>query len=357
MSPRMGLAVDGGNSKTDLALVGADGSVLAAVRGPGSSPQRLGIDGCIEVLERLLRDAAQRAALDGNREAVADVGEILMAGADLPEEERALHDALGERNWARSVAVANDTFAVLRTGTERGWGVAIVCGAGLNCIGVGPDGRQARFPALGAISGDWGGGEDVGLAGLGAAARSADGRGSKTTLERAVPAHFGLRTPAEVAEAIHLRRLPSQRVVELAPIVLAEAANDSVARELVDRLVAEIVALARVAMTRLDLLERPVEILLGGGLLRSDDGDLASAVATHVETVAAQADVRVIASPPIVGAALLALDQLKADGAARARLRRELDAAVVELEETPTGGAVDSDGIPVRAVPQGKGHG
>jgi hypothetical protein len=199
------------------------------VRGPGSSPQRLGIDGCIEVLERLLQDAAQRAALDGNREAVADVGEILMAGADLPEEERALHDALGERSWAE--ASPSPMTPSPSCGRYRRGGVWRSSAAPASTASAsGRMARQARFPALGAISGDWGGGEDVGLAGLGAAARSADGRGSKTTLERAVPAHFGLRTPAEVAEAIHLHRLPSQRVVELAPIVLAEAADDSIAR-------------------------------------------------------------------------------------------------------------------------------
>jgi N-acetylglucosamine kinase-like BadF-type ATPase len=348
MSPRLALAVDGGNSKTDLTFVSADGTVLAAVRGPGSSPQRIGVDGCLETLDRLVHEASHRADLDGRP---ADVGEILIAGADLPQEERTLRGALEERNWARSVAVANDTFAVLRAGTERGWGVAIVCGAGINCIGVGPDGTQARFPALGAISGDWGGGEDLGLAGLTAAARSADGRGPKTTLERAVPSHFGLRTPADVAEAIHLRRLPSQRLVELAPIVLAEAADDSVARGLFDRLVTEIVALARVAMTRLELLERPVEILLGGGLLRSDHGGLAAAVAAQVRTVTANADVRVIGSPPIVGAALLALDQLDADEDARTRVRRELDSAMAELERESAGAAVDRDGIPLGADP------
>ena len=37
MSRTAVLAVDGGNSKTDLALVEADGSVLALVRGPLSS--------------------------------------------------------------------------------------------------------------------------------------------------------------------------------------------------------------------------------------------------------------------------------------------------------------------------------
>jgi N-acetylglucosamine kinase-like BadF-type ATPase len=351
MTAPLALAVDGGNSKTDLAFVGADGAVLATVRGPGSSPQRIGIDGSLEVLERLVAEAGDRARLDGRP---ADVGEILIAGADLPEDERVLRRALEERNWARRVAVANDTFAVLRAGTDRGWGVAIVCGAGMNCIGVAPDGRQARFPALGAISGDWGGGEDVGLAGLAAAARSADGRGPKTTLERAVPSHFGFQTPADIATAIHLRRLPSQRLVELAPIVLAHAAEDSVARSLFDRLVTEIVALARVAMTRLDLLEHQVEILLGGGLLRSDDGNLAAAVAADMRAVAAHAEVRVIGSPPIVGAALMALDQLGADGHARAQVRRQLDAAVAELEQGSAGVAVDRDGIPIGGDREGE---
>ena len=44
------LAVDGGGSKTDLALVRADGEVLSLVRGPRSSPQHLGIEGSLDVL-------------------------------------------------------------------------------------------------------------------------------------------------------------------------------------------------------------------------------------------------------------------------------------------------------------------
>ena len=38
------LAIDGGNSKTHLALVRVDGTVLALVRGPLSSPYHLGVD-------------------------------------------------------------------------------------------------------------------------------------------------------------------------------------------------------------------------------------------------------------------------------------------------------------------------
>jgi N-acetylglucosamine kinase-like BadF-type ATPase len=324
------LAVDGGNSKTDLALVARDGSVLALVRGPLSSPHHIGVDGCLGVLEQLLADATSDGGPGGRP--VADVAELLMAGVDFPAEEETLRQAVAARGWSRRLRVGNDTFAVLRAGTERDWGVAVTCGAGINCVGVAPDGRQARFPALGAITGDWGGGYDLGLAAVSAAARSEDGRGPRTSLERAVPAHFELSTPAELAEAMHTGRVEQRRVLELAPLVLAEAADDAVAAEIVDRLASEVVALARVALTRLGLTGEPVEVVLGGGILQDADGDLLAAIDGGVREVAPQATVHPTATPAIVGAVLLGLDELGAGRDEQERVRRELAVAVSKLE-------------------------
>ncbi len=50
------LAVDGGNSKTDLALVGADGRLLAALRGPTTSHQQVGLADGTERLVGLVRE-------------------------------------------------------------------------------------------------------------------------------------------------------------------------------------------------------------------------------------------------------------------------------------------------------------
>jgi N-acetylglucosamine kinase-like BadF-type ATPase len=324
------LAVDGGNSKTDLALVARDGSVLSLVRGPLSSPHHLGVEGCLAVLERLLADAVREAELAAPR--TAEIAELLMAGVDFPAEEETLREAVAERSWANRVHVGNDTFAVLRAGTDRAWGVAVTCGAGINCVGVAPDGRHARFPALGAITGDWGGGYDLGLAAVSAAARSEDGRGPRTSLERAVPAYFGLATPSDLAEAIHSGRLEQRRVIELAPLVLAEAADDAVAAEIVQHLAHEVIALARVALTRLDLADEPVEVLLGGGVLQDADGDLLAVIAAGLKQAAPAVTVRPTASPAIVGAALLGLDKLEAGPEAQARLRRELGVAFTRLE-------------------------
>ena len=59
------LAIDGGNSKTDVALIGWDGTVLAAVRGPGASHEDYGIDGATYVafpdVVRAIQEADQNA--------------------------------------------------------------------------------------------------------------------------------------------------------------------------------------------------------------------------------------------------------------------------------------------------------
>jgi len=319
------LAVDGGNSKTDLALVETDGTVVAHARGPLSSPHHIGLDGCVGVLQALVEEAG----LNGRR---ANLAQVMLAGVDFPEEEERVHAALDTRGWASTTRVGNDTFAVLRAGSERGWGVAITCGAGINCVGVAPDGRHVRFPALGLMTGDWGGGYDVGEAGLAAAARSEDGRGPVTRLQHLLPAHFGLDSPLEVAHRIHIGEIAQRRIAELAPVVLRAAAGDAVAASIRDRLVEEIVALARATVTRLGLLEEEVEIVVGGGMMRNADSELLGRIDTGLRRVGARLRLRRTSVPPVVGAALLGLDAVGAGAEAQERVRNELTAAVERHE-------------------------
>jgi N-acetylglucosamine kinase-like BadF-type ATPase len=316
---RLALAVDGGNSKTDAVLLREDGAVLGLARSGGSSPHQLGVERALDVVNELVEELAPPTRPE---EAL-----LLLAGVDFEDEERALEAAASARGWARRARVGNDTFAVLRAGTDRGFGVAVVCGAGMNCIGVARDGRHARFPALGSITGDWGGGGDVGAEALFAAARSEDGRGPRTLLEARVSEHFGLGAPSEVAHEIHRRRLDQRRLLELAPLVLELAADDPVAASIVDRLVTEIVAFVRVAAERLRLEEEVFDVVLGGGLLQDASPQLIAAVAQGVHRTAPGALVKATAAPAIVGSALLALDELGAGDDAKARVRRELEQA------------------------------
>lgn len=330
-SPGRVLAVDGGNTKTDLALLDGRGGVLSLVRGGGSSAHSLGVEGCVEVLTGLMETAIARAGLHGATHPIASIAYLLLAGADLPEERTTLLARFHELGWSARLVVDNDTPALLRAGTDRGWGVAVVCGAGINCLGRAPDGREARFLSLGEISGDWGGGGDIGLAALAAAVRSADGRGPLTALERAVPGHFGMEDPLEVSRAIHQQRIPATRLVELAPVVLAVGEEDSVAAAIVSRLADEVIAFSAAALRRLGLTEEDPDVILGGGVLGALSPGMIDTIAHGVHELAPRARVLVSASDPVVGAALLGLDALGADDASRTRARIELDDARAEL--------------------------
>jgi N-acetylglucosamine kinase-like BadF-type ATPase len=340
------LAVDGGNVKTDLALVDTSGRLLSLVRGGRSSPHYVGVDGCVNLLEGLLAEALSSAGLDPRLQPRAATAQVMVAGADLPEELAALRAEIEGLGWSERLVVDNDTFALLRSGTDRGWGVAVVCGGGINCVGVAPDGRQTRFPSLGPITGDWGGGYDVGIAALVAAARSADGRGPQTILEAAVPAYFELSEPFEVARAVHLRQLPSERLGELARVVLPAADQDPVAAEIVDRLADEVIALATVALRRLEIAAESPDVVLGGGLIRAASASTIERISRGVRDVSPGARVVVASTAPIVGAALLGLDALGVRTAAAARARSELNAAFVRIEGD---GSRVSDGHTVAA--------
>ena len=329
------VAVDGGNSKTDLALVAADGTLLASVRGPGM-PARLS-DENVQLIADLLTSAVAALSTTGigggptlsniARDTVACV-----ANVDLPDDERQLERMLADQGWTQSTLVANDTFAVLRAGlddvpaagADRLWGVGVTCGAGINCAGMAPDGRKAGFLALGHITGDWGGGGALGMDAQWWAIRAEDGRGPQTVLRELVPAHFGLAEPTDLAVALHLGKIGFDRIGELARVVFDAAdGGDLVARDLVSKLANEIVLMAGAVIRRLDLTGAAVPVILGGGVLAARNPLLIDAITAQIAEVAPDSTVRVIEAAPVAGAALLGLDRIGAPVTAMRRLREE----------------------------------
>lgn len=319
------LAVDAGNSKTDVAVIGPDGTVLGSARGGGFRPPAVGVTAAVDGLAQ----AVEAAWADAGHSGPVGVDHVsaCLANADLPIEERELAEALTARGWGGTVRVYNDTFAILRAGLPRGAeprGVAVVCGAGINCVGMTPDGRTARFPAIGRLSGDWGGGGGLAEEALWFAARAEDGRGEPTALARALPAHFGLPSMYALIEALHLERVPAARRHELAPVLFeVAAAGDPIARALVDRQAEEIVALAVVALDRLGLLDEQTPVLLGGSVLAARHPQLDDGVRNLLASRAPKAVPLVVSASPVLGAGLLGLDVVGAEEEVLERLCRQ----------------------------------
>jgi N-acetylglucosamine kinase-like BadF-type ATPase len=318
------LAIDGGGSKIDAVAITADGELVGSVRvppagGDGRDP------GYLERLAAAVTAVLDAVGLDPSNGVVARVGVFCVAGADLPADERRILLWLRRQGWTADTILRNDTFAVLRAGTDRTWGVGVVCGFGTNCAAVAPDGRSFRLPALGWIAGDWGGGSDIGEAAVWHAIRSQDGRGERTSLATMVPAYFELRRPRQVMEALYSGEIGVQRLATLAPVVFeAAAAGDPVARSIVDRQADEVVTMAGAAIRRLRMSGLDVDVVLGGGIFRNGFPPFFERIEEGVRAIAPAARVSVLTAPPVVGATLLGLDRLGAPRRTKERVRRSL---------------------------------
>jgi N-acetylglucosamine kinase-like BadF-type ATPase len=311
------LAIDAGNSKTDVCVVSADGELLGSARGGPFRPHRLGAAAAVASIAPAVAEALSRAGSIEVRHVAA-----CLANADLPVEHEALEAAIGDAGWAPSYEVVNDTFALLRAGLDSSRGVAVICGAGINCTGVREDGTTVRFAAVGHISGDWGGGGHLWQEAMWWAARAEDGRGPDTALRSALPDHFGLSSMADLIEAVHLGALSEERCMELTPLLFSvAAAGDPIAGEIVRRQAAEVVALAVTAIQRLDALSGPIDVVLGGGVLTAGHPLLIDEITRLLADQAPLATARVVDAPPILGAALLGLDRIEAAKGAQERLR------------------------------------
>jgi N-acetylglucosamine kinase-like BadF-type ATPase len=310
------LAVDAGNSKTDVCVVSLDGELLGTARGGAFRPHLVGAPAAIASIAPAVEDALSQAGSVSVRHV-----EACLANADLPAEQDALEVAIAATGWATSYEVVNDTFALLRAGLDCSQGVAVVCGAGINATGV-LGGRIARFAAVGHISGDWGGGGSLWQEAMWWGTRGEDGRGPATALSSALPSAFGLDSMAALVEAVHLGRLSEALCMSMTPLLFAVAeAGDSVAAAVVRRQAAEVVSLAVTAIRQLGALGSHVDVVLGGGVLAARHALLNDEVTRLLALEAPLAVARVTDAPPIVGAALIGLDRVGATPEARRRLR------------------------------------
>jgi N-acetylglucosamine kinase-like BadF-type ATPase len=319
------LAVDGGASKVDAVLLARDGSVVSAARFSNRDYDGQERADYLEGLTYALARLADVLGVGAAHRPLARLGVYCLAGADLPQDDRRILRWLGRQRFTSEDILRNDTFAVLRAGTERSWGVGIVCGSGTNCSALSPDGREYRLPAVGEISGDWGGGLDIGPEALWYALRAQDGRGRRTALSRIVSEHFGMKTPRRVMEAMYFGRLRYDRLGELPPLVFAAAEDgDAVARSIVDKQADEIATMASAAIRKLRMRDLDVHVVLGGGIFRNTFPAFFERIHEGIWRTAPRAEIIVLEAPPIVGAAMLGLDRIRAPRAAYARVRAAL---------------------------------
>jgi len=335
---RIVLAVDGGNSKTLAAVADEDGAALAIERGGGSNFQTIGKRAAGSVLSALVDNALSAAGAKK-----VDVACYGIAGADREADFETVRGIIAPFDPAGESILVNDTSLALRAGTDHGVGVALIGGAGSNCIGRDERGRIRKAGGLGPLSGDRANASSIALDAIALAIKGADGRGPKTLLEDELKKELGLES---IEDVIEFEFHDAEKRLDpggLAPLVFAAAdRGDEVALELL-RDHGRSAGQAALAVLR-GLFDpgEEVPLVLGGGVLQKG-GNPALVETIRAEVMKEFPRVRfiVLEHHPLAGGVLMALDRIKGEpvtGAAAEKVKREIDRAVREENRDGNGG-------------------
>ncbi|HWJ71542.1 MAG TPA: BadF/BadG/BcrA/BcrD ATPase family protein [Kaistia sp.] len=247
MSASLVLGIDGGGSKTLVALADRGGHVTAFGSGPGINP--MDKPGWRDALGGLLAPFdALRSSIGAVVAGMPAYGEIAALSAAQEAEIRAFFGAVPQR-------VINDVEAAHIGAFAGGPGVLVLSGTGSMAWAIDADGRMLRVGGFGEMIGDEGSANWIGAQAIGLASRAIDGRIDAPAYLAAFLAHLDL-DPASPQDALIAWRASVEHarseIAALARFVDARAeAGDAVAAGILEAAAEHLAAHVRAARRRI----------------------------------------------------------------------------------------------------------
>jgi N-acetylglucosamine kinase-like BadF-type ATPase len=317
------LGVDGGGTKTHVAVADTEGALLGVASSGASNWEDVGVAAAGATVQAAVREALGSAGVDAT---AVDGAVFGLAGIDWPADEVRMGSIAETLGLGGAWEMLNDAFVALRAGANRPWGVVVVAGSGTVVAGRNEAGETFRTLGLGPIFGDFGSATDIGEDGMRAVAEDFTGMGPHTALGRMFCAHAGAVSPDELLERYSRHPEQLDRIDLFAPLVFEAAeAGDVVARTIAERAGGTLGATAGQVVRRLGMTEASVEVVLSGGVFRSGSRALIAAFEREVHRAAPDAISVRLEVPPVVGAALLAMELTGAADLGEVHLRLSLE--------------------------------
>ncbi|TAK21276.1 MAG: hypothetical protein EPO26_15200 [Chloroflexota bacterium] len=307
------VGVDGGGTKTAVAVVDSAGAPVGDTTGGPSSYRSIGVGAAAAEIVSLVRRAVP---------ALGRVERLLAAVSDVDTRAdqsllRAAIEAELKANSCDGVAVdvANDAIAALASGGERlGRGIACIAGTGSVALGLDGRGSEARAGGWGPPFGDGGSGYWIGFQAIARALHRFDRGERDAILIRSLLERSGCRTLPELlfgnvgaSEESESASVYRGRVAALAPAVERAALDgDRDALEVFTGAGAELARLIEHIAARLSFGDERLDIVQVGSLWNTRVVGLGASF--RAATMAAIPNAR-LGRPtrtPALGAALLA---------------------------------------------------
>lgn len=299
------MGVDGGNTSTTAVVVDDSGTVVGVgeggctdIYGVASPPQAL------HELDRIVSAALRQAGLGATD---LRAGVFSLAGADWPEDHDYLRSHLRGGGFGFEPVVVNDSMGGLRLGSPSWEGIAVICGTG-NAVGARR--RDGTCFHLGFWP-DTVGAATLSQEALDAVLRAHLGLGPPTSLTGRALALYGAADPIELQHRFTGRDgLGRAELVRMSPVLLDEAdRRDEVALRIVTAAGRAMGGQGRASAEQIGLSLTGATAVLGGGLFQHPTGVLAGAVTGELPGAVEHRTTL----PPVIGAVMVALDEIRAE--------------------------------------------
>ena len=256
------LGIDGGGTRTRVALADGEGRESARAEGPPTLIDPADPKATLGVIVDLCRGVAAKGGADlpvvGLWAGIAGAGTEPMKGV--------VETALREAGLSSRTSVGADAEATFHDAFPSGPGILLISGTGSIALARGGDGSRVRVGGWGVHLGDEGSGYQIGMAALRALARGEDGRGVPTKLRDPVLEALGVAGPPELIKWTATSRKAD--VAALVPLICEVAeAGDPAATTVIEQAVDELVEHVRTLVRRLEPWPATPEVALAGGLI------------------------------------------------------------------------------------------
>lgn len=299
------LGLDGGGTKTHVVIADEAGALLGAATGGASNWEDVGLEGAASAVRAVALEALQAAGLEPGALAASVLG---MAGNDWPSDRERLGAIPSALGLGGSSEVVNDALVALRAGANRPWGIAVVAGSGAVAAGRNAADEEFRTLGLGSTMGDFGSAFDIADEGIRAVAEAYTGMGPQTVLTERYRTALGRVSVEDLLEHVS-RDAPAMAHLAIAVLEAAEE-GDGAARAIAERAGTALGAAAGLVARTLRMQSESFEVVLAGGVLRAGCRTLELALKKELRRSAPQAFPVRLEVPPVVGAALRALENV-----------------------------------------------
>ncbi|WP_152394491.1 N-acetylglucosamine kinase [Paenibacillus guangzhouensis] len=297
------LGVDAGGSKTLAVITDSEGRMIASGHsGPGNHQIQE------EMARRNIQEATslalQEAGLAPEHIRYAGFG---LAGADREADFQILRPMIKSLGFPRYEIVC-DTISALRAGTMRPYGVVVICGTGMNCAGINPQGAMLQCGGFGYPYGDFGGGRELAIEAFRSVIRSWEGRSEATVLTPLILDQLGYDSVEQMFHNFldHGMEAPSA----LAPLLFSAAAvGDEIALSILRVQGTELGLSAKAVIEKLGMQQETFDLVLAGSIITKGDAQFIHPyILEEVRKAAPNCQLRTLDMEPVVGAVLLAMD-------------------------------------------------